>query len=271
MPVQVKAAARANESRLKKAKPEEKLESAGMMRWLLTYADMITLLLALFIILFSISTISKVKYQALVHDMSGGFNNQYAINNPPNGGQIGEGQGQQGEKTLQQLQQQIQSYIQQHNLQTQVQTRIERRGLVVTLLTNALYDEGSAQLRPKTEALLDQVGGLLKVGTNDIRVEGYTDNTPIATSQYPTNWELSTARAVGVTRWLVEHVKIAPDRVSASGFGEYRPKYPNDTPEHKALNRRVEMVILSSAAQAASEEQRPARPAAPAPPAEKKP
>ncbi|HXP93529.1 MAG TPA: OmpA family protein [Candidatus Binatia bacterium] len=276
MPVQAKAAARANESRLRKAKPEEKLESAGMMRWLLTYADMITLLLALFIILFSISTISKVKYQALVHDMSGGFNNQWAINNPPNGGQIGEGQGQQGEKTLQQLQQQIQQYVQQHNLQTQVQTRIERRGLVVTLLTNALYDEGSAELRPKTEALLNQVGGLLKVGTNDIRIEGYTDNTPISTSAYPTNWELSTARAVGVTRYLVEHVKIAPDRISASGFGEYRPKYPNDTPQHKQLNRRVEMVILSSAAQAATESDQPAAapPAAPNPaaaPVEKKP
>src|SRR5579863_5444368 len=100
MPVQAKAAARANESRLKKPKPEEKLESAGMMRWLLTYADMITLLLALFIILFSISTISKVKYQALVHDISGGFDNQYAINNPPNGGQVGDAKGQSGERSL---------------------------------------------------------------------------------------------------------------------------------------------------------------------------
>jgi chemotaxis protein MotB len=256
MPVQAKAAARANESRLKKPKPEEKLESAGMMRWLLTYADMITLLLALFIILFSISTISKVKYQALVHDISGGFNNQWAINNPPNGGQVGQGNGQQGERTLQQLQQQIQAYIQQHNLQAQVQTKVERRGLVVTILTdNALYDEGSADLRPKTRALLDQIGGLLRVGSNDIRVEGYTDNTPIATSQYPTNWELSTARAVGVTRYLIEHVKLAPTRISASGFGEYRPKYPNDTPLHKQLNRRVDIVILSS--QAAAEEAQP--------------
>jgi chemotaxis protein MotB len=256
MPVQAKAAARANESRLKKPKPEEKLESAGMMRWLLTYADMITLLLALFIILFSISTISKVKYQALVHDISGGFNNQWAINNPPNGGQVGQGNGQQGERTLQQLQQQIQAYIQQHNLQAQVQTKVERRGLVVTILTdNALYDEGSADLRPKTRALLDQIGGLLRVGSNDIRVEGYTDNTPIATSQYPTNWELSTARAVGVTRYLIEHVKLAPTRISASGYGEYRPKYPNDTPLHKQLNRRVDIVILSS--QAAAEEAQP--------------
>jgi chemotaxis protein MotB len=254
MPVQLKAAARANESRLKKPKPEEKLESAGMMRWLLTYADMITLLLALFIILFSISTISKVKYQALVHDISGGFNNKWAINNPPNGGSVGQGNGQQGEKTLQQFQQQIQSYIQEHKLQAQVQTRTERRGLVVTILTdNALYDEGSAVLRPKTQALLDQIGGLLKVGSNDIRVEGYTDNTPIATSEFPTNWELSTARAVGVTRYLIEHVKLAPTRISASGYGEYRPKYPNDTETHKQLNRRVDIVILSSQAQAADE------------------
>lgn len=247
MPVQAKAAARANESRLKKAKPEEKLESAGMMRWLLTYADMITLLLALFIILFSISTISKVKYQALVHDISGGFNNEYAINNPPNGGQVGEGKGQQGERSLQQIQRQIQAYIQQHDLQAQVQTKIERRGLVVSILTDkSVFAEGSAQLSPQTEKLLTSVGGILKVGGNELRVEGHTDNTPINTPQFPSNWELSAARAVGVTRWLVENDGIAPARITAIGYGQYNPKYPNDTEAHRQLNRRVDIVILNS-------------------------
>src|SRR5271170_1078849 len=86
MAQQLKTAARAAESSLRAKKSEEKLETAGMMRWLLTYADMITLLLALFIILFSISTINKVKLQRLVHDISGGFNSVDAINNPPEGG-----------------------------------------------------------------------------------------------------------------------------------------------------------------------------------------
>src|SRR5277367_1120191 len=122
------------------------MESAGMMRWLLTYADMITLLLALFIILFSISTINKVKLQRLVRDLGGGFNNIDAINNPPNG------QTTVTKDELKVMQAQIQQYITQNKLQSKVETEIRqngtRRELVITLLTDkALYDSGSADLR----------------------------------------------------------------------------------------------------------------------------
>jgi len=172
-----------------------------MMRWLLTYADMITLLLALFIILFSISTINKVKLQRLVHDLGGGFNAEDAINNPPNGGQTGNSTGNGGDADLAKIQKQINAYIQKKQLETKVQTKIDKRGLVITLLTDkALYDSGSAELRPETRRILDQVDVALKKNTSEIRVEGNTDNVPITTSAYPTNWELSTARAVGVKR-----------------------------------------------------------------------
>ncbi len=117
-----------------------------MMRWLLTYADMITLLLALFIILFSISTINKVKLQRLVHDISGGFNSVDAINNPPEGGGLEHAQ---PSKELQQEQQIIQTYIQQKHLQDQVTVRQTSEGLVISLLTDkALYDSGSADFAP---------------------------------------------------------------------------------------------------------------------------
>jgi flagellar motor protein MotB len=116
------------ESRLRKKGGDEKLESAGMMRWLLTYADMITLLLALFIILFSISTVSQVKFQALVHDVSGGFNNDWAINNPPNGGTTGDQSGHSGEADLQKIQQKIKAYIKDNKLQSNVETRATQTG-----------------------------------------------------------------------------------------------------------------------------------------------
>ena len=247
MPQAVKAAARAQESRLKKLGKEHKMESAGGMRWLLTYADMITLLLALFIILFSISTISRVKYQALVHEISGGFNNDWAINNPPNGGTLGNKAGGQSQATLQSIQAALAEYVQVHKLQDKVKTRVDRRGLVISLLTDkALYDSGSADLRLTTRQVLDEVAGFLKNTDNYIRVEGNTDNVPIGTSQFPTNWELSTARATAVTRYLVEKDGLSPERISPSGYGEYRPITDNKTDAHRQLNRRVDIVILNS-------------------------
>jgi chemotaxis protein MotB len=221
------------------------LETAGMMRWLLTYADMITLLLALFIILFSISTINKVKLQRLVRDLGGGFNNIDAINNPPNG------QTTVTKDELKVMQTQLQQFINENNLQTKVKTQIRqngtRRELVITLLTDkALYDSGSAELRPVTTGILDAVDRQLKSRRNDIRVEGFTDNVPIHTALYPSNWELSAARAVGVARYLVEKDGLSPKRVQVSGYGEWRPRVPNDTEAHRQENRRVDVVVLDT-------------------------
>jgi chemotaxis protein MotB len=170
-------------------------EGAGMMRWLLTYADMITLLLALFIILFAISTVSKVKFQALAKEISGGFNGPYAINNPPNGGATGQQPGRAGDADLDRVKQQVDAYVKERKLTDKVETKITRQGLVISLLTDkALYDSGSADLRPETRALIDEIGHIVRRNANDIRVGGYTDDVPIATSTYPSNWELSAAR-----------------------------------------------------------------------------
>jgi chemotaxis protein MotB len=222
------------------------MESAGMMRWLLTYADMITLLLALFIILFSISTINKVKLQRLVRDLGGGFNSQDAINNPPNGMTTSA-----TKDDLQAMQQQLQSYIQSQSLQKSVQTKITRDGkkreLVITLLSDKqLFDSGKADIKPFTKKILDQVYKQLKTRPNEVRVEGNTDNVPISNDQFPSNWELSAARATGVARYFVEEDGLAPRRISALGYGEYRPRVANDSDAHRAQNRRVDVVILDT-------------------------
>jgi chemotaxis protein MotB len=233
------------------------MESAGMMRWLLTYADMITLLLALFIILFSISTINKVKLQRLVRDLGGGFNSQDAINNPPNGMTTSA-----TKDDLQAMQSQLQSYISSNNLQNKVQTKITRDGkkreLIITLLSDKqLFDSGKADLKPGTKKILDEVYRQLKGRANEVRVEGNTDNVPISNEQFPSNWELSSARADGVARYFIEDDGLAPRRISALGYGEYRPRFPNDTEAHRSANRRVDVVILdtdaATNAQAAAE------------------
>jgi chemotaxis protein MotB len=233
-------------SRLRRHTGETKLETAGMMRWLLTYADMITLLLALFIILFAISTISSVKFQRLARQISGGFNSTDAINNPPNGGTVGTDKGQTEEANMASIKSQLDRFIAQRNLQQKVRTQITKSGLIITLLSDkAYYNSGSADLRPETKELLDAVAGQIRHVRNDVRVEGNTDNVPIATSSFPTNWELSAARATNVTRYLVEHDKIPPTRLSFAGYGEFRPKYPNDNDTHRQENRRTDIVILS--------------------------
>jgi len=236
-------------SRLRRGGEKEAMESAGMMRWLLTYADMITLLLALFIILFAISNISAVKFNRLARTIAGGFSSTDSINNPPNGGTTGAERGHSDEANMAAVKAQLDKYIAQQNLRSKVQTRIDKQGLVITLLSDkAYYDSGSADLRPETKRLLDVVAAQLVNVRNDVRVEGSTDNVPIATAAYPTNWELSAARATGVTRYLVEHAKIVPTRISFAGYGEFHPKFLNDTDAHRQQNRRVDIVILNGAA-----------------------
>jgi chemotaxis protein MotB len=233
-------------SRIRRQASGGHVETAGMMRWLLTYADMITLLLALFIILFAISTISSVKMQRLVHAISGGFSSTSDINNPPNGGTTGSEKGRTEEANMAEVKSQLDAYIAQQSLQQKVQTKTTKLGLVITLLSDkTYYDSGSADMRPETKQLLDAVAGQLRRVRNSVLVQGNTDNVPIATPSYPTNWELSAARATGVTRYLVEHDRITPTRIAFAGYGQFRPRVANDTDAHRTQNRRVDILILT--------------------------
>jgi chemotaxis protein MotB len=118
--------------------------------------------------------------------------------------------------------------------------------LVVTLLSDkSFYDSGSAEIRPQTLKILDSIAPLLKRNGNALAIEGYTDNVPISTYQYPTNWELSGKRAVNVARYLDEHDGINPTRLSATAYGEYHARNSNATDEQKQQNRRVDIVLLS--------------------------
>lgn len=231
---------------LRRRSDGEKLETAGMMRWLLTYADMITLMLALFIILFSISTISSVKVKQFAKLVSAGFDNQFVTNSPPSGGANGL-HPTNASSSVPAIEQQLQRYVARDGLQNRVQIRMDHRGLVISLLSDkSYYDSGSAQLRPETERILDEVASFLKKNENLVRVEGNTDDVPISTALYPTNWELSTARAVNVVRYLHETDGIAPTRLSAAGYGEFQPRQSNATAQGRQANRRVDIVLLNA-------------------------
>jgi chemotaxis protein MotB len=123
---------------------------------------------------------------------------------------------------------------------------VDRDGVVIRLSGSYLFDSGRAELKANSFAVLDVIASELKLVSNEIRVDGHTDSTPIDSPRYPTNWELSAARALVVTRYLSEVNTVPSTRLMAAGFGEFKPVAANDTREHRALNRRVEIHLLST-------------------------
>jgi chemotaxis protein MotB len=115
---------------------------------------------------------------------------------------------------------------------------------VISLAGNLLFDSGKSDLKPRGMTLLDTLAERLRTMPNEIRVEGHTDNIPITTPLYPSNWELSSARATTVARYLAEHDDVSASRLSAAGLGEFHPIAPNDSREGRARNRRVDLVVL---------------------------
>jgi chemotaxis protein MotB len=142
----------------------------------------------------------------------------------------------------------LEQYRLAENIQARVRVTFDERGMIIQLDNNLLFPPGSAELTPEARKLLDRVGAMLIVQPNHVRIEGHTDDTPIHTDRYPSNWQLSTDRATNVIMYWADQRTLPPDRLSAAGYGQYRPVVPNDSPEHRALNRRVEVVILRTSA-----------------------
>jgi len=151
---------------------------------------------------------------------------------------------------LRQTKQLLEQRLKQEIADKQVSLRMAEKGLVITFLAEVLFDSGKAKLRREAFPALDKVTKVLaeNVSDMDIGIEGHTDNQPIRFSGWKSNWELSSARAMSVLHYLVDKKEIDPARVSAIGYGQYRPVASNDTTEGRQLNRRVEIVILPSVA-----------------------
>jgi chemotaxis protein MotB len=227
-------------------------------RWLLTYADLITLLMVFFVVLYSMSSADSTKWKQISAALEQAFNvdvlqgqSSTSISDsasqqpaPPIDNLINNNDVPQVAK----LQAAIQSVLDgsDTNQTPQVSVGTDREGVVIRLSGSYLFDSGRAELKPNSLPVLEAIAGELKLLPNDIRVDGHTDSTPIDSPRYPTNWELSTARALAVTRFFTESQGLQSTRLMAAGFGEFRPLVPNDTREHRALNRRVEIHLLSS-------------------------
>jgi Flagellar motor protein len=143
------------------------------------------------------------------------------------------------------LKSRIDKKLQNTDLNTSIETRIDMRGLVITLNNAILFESGSAEVKEKNRKVLLEIADGIRNINNYIRIEGHTDNIPIHSGIYPSNWELSTARAASVVRLFIEQGNISPDKLEAVGYGEYKPVANNSSNDSRAKNRRIEVIILS--------------------------
>lgn len=235
-----------------------KKEAISSKPWLTTLCDLMQLLLTFFVLLFSMSNVDQEKFTNVTISLQEAFvgfqDGGQSIIDAYEGSQlnpISEGYiiddgtvGIQISPEIIQMYEKVAEFLEANNLDAEVDVKYDDKGVYVDIKDAILFDTGSAQLKESGLQVLKKLEALINDFDNDIVVEGHTDNVPINVDRYPTNWELSTARAVSVVRYLSEVENINPRRLSARGYGEYSPIVPNDTPENRALNRRVNLFIV---------------------------
>jgi len=225
-------------------------------RWLLTYADLITLLLAFFLVMYSMSVMDAKKFGKMTEALRGILKGGPSVLRNQDIENIGDGHGLLRVGSLQMLQSSIYGKAEKVGRDGEIIAEMNERGLTIHIMESALFDEGRARLKPKAMEILNLVVGDIIKMPNHVRVEGHTDDRPINNERFPSNWELSTARATNVVRYFIDNYSFPPDRIAALGYASYRPYMPNNSIENRAKNRRVDIVVLTmelSAAEPASE------------------
>lgn len=273
-------------------------DGAGGLRWLLTYADMITLVMAFFIMLYAMSRVDMVRFEKTAFAIRAGFGQAKATDSPkmlvgggpsdfpprfrvveknelirntslpqqaeftgagggaqdienlankstPTGKSLEKGMTKEEVAKLQAVGESIKKQLASKGLAKNVDITMDERGLVVRIKSdNILFDLGKADLRPQSQPILNTLAGTLKSIPNPVRVEGHTDVLPISTVKYPSNWELSTSRASSVIRYWLRQGALPYKRLSAAGYADSRPVATNATAWGRALNRRVEVIVV---------------------------
>lgn len=265
----------------RKKKHEEHVDES----WLIPYADILTLLLALFIVLFAASEVNSQKFQEISDsfnkELQGGtgiLDNQSAVETfeetsklaEPNDSDPTEGEATtpppedaeeddkiemtaeeieqlalaEDYKELAAIQDKVKAYIAERNMEDKLEAELTSKGLVLKIKDGVLYGSGSADLSGESQKIAREIGNMLVTDPpRSIFIEGHTDNVPSNSVQFPSNWELSSARAINFMKILLENDELDPKKFSATGFAEHQPIAGNDTPEGRAENRRVEVLI----------------------------
>ena len=230
-------------------------EAENTDRWLISYADFITLLFAFFVVMYSISSVNLGKYRVLSDSMTSAFS-QKTLPTPPSPSTQPLGisvqrapisigiEGQAGFKAMKETAAKIEGRMKSWINKGKIAVRGNEKWLEVEINSSILFTSGSATLSTQASEILNSLAEVFKDSRNPLYVSGYTDNLPIRTVKYPSNWELSSARAASVVR-LMANNGIDQSRMGAIGFGEFRPVTDNATPENRQKNRRVIIRIMS--------------------------
>jgi len=260
-------------------RPHQEEEHENEERWLITYADLITLLMVFFIVMYAMSSADSDKFKKLATSLVGAFKSPLTTTKPPiNVGDIPtmppKGEGPDASKTpprppqkhteddpppkppkhsqadpteaIAKLRDQFMALVEKEGLSGLISVDVSPDGtqLFVRFSDRLLFDPGSAVATYDALGLMDKVGALILAAGKPVRVEGHTDNVPIKNAQFQSNWQLSTARAAYVIEYLISKIQMPPELLTASGYSEYHPIASNDTPDGRAQNRRVELVIV---------------------------
>ncbi|KAA0546672.1 flagellar motor protein MotB [Bacillus sp. BGMRC 2118] len=239
--------------------------------WLIPYADLLTLLLALFIVLFASSSVDAQKFQQMAQAFNSAFNGGTGMMDFP--APLPEDQPQSANKEdaknedniipemdnmdakekaelmekaeLAEVQKKIDAYINEKGLDNRLETRLTDEGLLITILNDVFFDSGKSEVRISDMNLASEISELLVTKPpRNVVISGHTDNVPISTAQFESNWHLSVMRGVNFMKVILENEKLDPRRFSVKGFGEFQPVASNDTAEGRSQNRRVELLIL---------------------------
>lgn len=261
----------------RKKKPEEHVNHE---RWLVSYADFITLLFAFFTSLYAISTVDSKKAGKMVFSTRAAFNMEFFTSQKPVLGQssseapqavkvqvkdtrpmidnlpkpkstTSRGGGPSAPlksmdtsaRNVKILANDLKNFLKENNLKDKVSVRLSNNGLIVSITEAALFKAGDTELRQETLKTFDAIISKLVLTGHQINIEGHTDNQASTNKLFRSNWALSTARAVNVVNYLIEEYAYPPDMLSAAGYSEYRPIAPNDSAAGRALNRRIDIIL----------------------------
>ncbi len=241
---------------------DEELEvevEGGIAPWVITFADMVTLLMVFFILLFAMGTIEEQKWKQVKESLRSALGSQEIpelgtregldiIQDFADKVQIDKSTvhavdevGAMVAKEMNEITSEVEEFVYKNKLAGQVEVSQDERGAIITISDVVLFPAGKARMTFKGKETLKEVFDLLKQFNYDVKIEGHTDDTPIRTARFPSNWELSAGRAAEVARMLIDE-GFPPEKLSVQGFAQYRPRVPNTSAKNRAINRRIEIV-----------------------------
>ena len=233
----------------------------GAPRWVVTFGDLMSLLLCFFVLLLSFSEMDRQKYKMVAGSMAQAFGVQRKerVFESPRGAKMValsfdqdmvpkfDKQEYIATQVMESLGEELKAALEGklRGLEDQVDIEVDGHQTIIRLLGGATFDSGQARIRPRLIPILREIGLRLKGTDGDIIIAGHTDTVPVRGGPFETNLKLSIARAAEVAEFMIDKVEIPPERISTMGFGEYRPTHTNDTPEGREENRRVEIILTA--------------------------